>query len=88
MQLTLLVQAAHNDGGAQAATCGETLERFLDLDGELACGAQDESAHAGLDRCPEQRLKHRQNKGKGLSSAGLRRGNYVAASRAGGMASA
>ena len=74
--LFAVADAAVDDRHAEVGELGEFLERFLDLQRELACGLEDEAAQLSVGA---EALDDREREGGGLAGAGLRGTNDVAA---------
>ena len=70
--------ATEDGGGTNACTCGEQLELFLDLRGQLAGWRQDQgSSHTTW--FVQQSLQNRQHEGGGLAASGHGATEHVAA---------
>ena len=69
----MFAHAADHDCVADAGVFGQFHERFVNLDGQLTGGAQDDGADAGFNRLFEKRLEQRQHEGQRLARSGLRR---------------
>ena len=77
IQLSVLIEAADDGGGAEAGTTRQFDESLLNLDRQFAGGAEDQRLHAGLLLGLQQRLQHGQQERKRFAGAGLCRGDDV-----------
>ena len=75
--LGIHVGAAHNRRRIHEPAVSQLGYRFLDLDGQLPGGSQDQPAGKAF-RLAGQALDHRNHEGRGLARAGLRAAKHVA----------
>ena len=78
LQLGSFVESADYDGGAKAGSYRHLGEGLVDLNGQLARGAQHQAADAAGRGLFAQQLNQGQNEGEGFTGTSLRRGDQVA----------
>jgi hypothetical protein len=76
LALLAVTDAAVDHGRAQVGVFGIFLERFLDLQRELAGGLEHEAADLAVGA---EALENGQRKGRGLARAGLGRADHILA---------